>query len=192
MLTGWRKARLRKNALERRMKACRRQPDAARALITQFPDAAWPAVHAVVAGYRPVRGEIDPAPLMETFLLEQSVLALPVVAQKAAPLQFRAYAPGDTLEARAYGIEEPESRKPLVTPSLVLVPLVAFDSRCHRLGYGGGYYDRTLAALKAQGHVISVGLAFEAQKVSRLPSGMHDIALDYVVTETACYASKTA
>lgn len=192
MLTGWRKARLRKNALERRAKACRRQPDAGRALITQFPDAAWPAVHAVVAGYRPVRGEIDPAPLMETFLLEQAVLALPVVAEKAAPLQFRAYAPGDTLEARAYGIEEPEPRKPLVTPSLVLVPLVAFDSRCHRLGYGGGYYDRTLAALKTQGRVISVGLAFEAQKVSRLPSGMHDIALDYVVTETACYASKTA
>ena len=125
MLTGWRKARLRKNALERRAKACRKQPDAGRALITQFPDAAWPAVHAVVAGYRPVRGEIDPAPLMETFLLEQAVLALPVVAEKAAPLQFRAYAPGDTLEARAYGIEEPEPRKPLVTPSLVLVPLVA-------------------------------------------------------------------
>lgn len=190
MLTGWRKNRLRKTALERRAKASRAMPDAGRALIANFPDAAWPAVHAVVAGYRAVRGEIDPAPLMETFLLEQALLALPVVAEKNAPLQFRAYAPGDALETGAFGIEVPEPRKPLVTPSLVLVPLVAFDSQCHRLGYGGGYYDRTLAALKAQGQVIAAGLAFEAQKVSRLPSGAHDVALDYVVTEAACYRAQ--
>lgn len=192
MLTGWRKKRLRASALKRRQDAARRQPDAGRALVAHFPDAAWPALHAVVAGYRPVRGEMDPAPLMETFLLEQALLALPVVTGPEQALQFRSYAPGDTLIRGAFGIEEPEPRKPVLTPSLVLVPLVAFDSRCHRLGYGGGYYDRTLAALRANGPVIAVGLAYEAQRVARLPAGSHDRVLDYVVTESGCHRGETA
>lgn len=191
MLTQWRKNRLRKASLARRLAAARSLPDAGRMLAGHFPDAAWPAVHAVVAGYWPVRGEIDPAPLMETFLLEQAQLALPVVTGPDQPLQFRSYAPGDTLQRGAFGIEEPEARKPVLIPSLVLVPLVAFDARGHRLGYGAGYYDRTLAALRQSGRVIAVGLAYEAQRVGRVPNGSHDMALDYIVTERGCVRGET-
>ncbi len=192
MLTEWRKNRLRKSALTRRQRAYKALPDAGQALSAHFPDAAWPALNSVVAGYRPVRGEIDPGPLMETFLLEQALLALPLVSARGEPLQFRAYTPGDTLNTGAYGIEEPEPRRPALAPSLILVPLLAFDDRCHRLGYGGGYYDRTLAALRKEGRVTAVGLAYEAQRVTRLPSALHDIALDYVVTEKRCYRAETA
>ncbi|MGP1276589.1 MAG: 5-formyltetrahydrofolate cyclo-ligase [Caulobacterales bacterium] len=187
MLSGWLKARARRHALARREGLAAGAPDAAHALAGNFPDAAWPAVNAVVSGYWPVRGEIDPRPLMETFLLEQAQLALPVVIAKDAPLQFRAWTPGDGLEKGAFGIDVPEARKPVLVPSLVLVPLAAFDDRCHRLGYGGGFYDRTLSALRTAGPVIAVGLAYEGQRVGRISAGRHDVALDYVVTEQRCY-----
>lgn len=187
MLSGWQKNRLRRLALVRRSALADANPDAGTALAGHFPDAAWPAVHAVVAGYWPVRGEIDPRPLMETFLLEQTQLALPVVTAKNTPLEFRAWTPGDTLETGAFGIDVPEAKRPALTPSLLLVPLVAFDARCHRIGYGAGFYDRTLSALRADGPVVAVGLAHEGQRVNRVPAGRHDVALDYVVTETRCY-----
>ena len=190
MLSGWQKNRLRRKALSHRVALAQAAPDAGGALAGHFPDAAWPAVNAVVAGYWPVRGEIDPRPLMETFLLEQAQLALPVVAAKDAPLQFRAWAPGDALEAGAFGIEVPQAKRPVLTPTLVLVPLAAFDARCHRIGYGAGYYDRTLTALRAAGPVVAVGLAYEGQRVRRVPAGRHDVALDHVVTETRCYSAQ--
>lgn len=187
MLTRWKKSRLRRSALARRKALAEAHPDAGRALAGHFPDEAWPAVGAVVAGYVPVRGEIDPFPLMETFLLEQAQLALPVVEGTGLPLTFRAWAPGDDLEAGAFGIGVPGPRKPSLLPSLVLVPLVAFDARCHRIGYGAGFYDRTLTALRASGPVLTVGLAYEGQRVGRVPMDRHDVALDYVVTESGCY-----
>lgn len=187
MLSGWQKNRLRRRALAHRLVLASAQPEAGLALARHFPDAAWPAVNAVVAGYWPVRGEIDPRPLMETFLLEQAQLALPLVTGKDAPLQFRAWSPGDTLDKGAFGIEVPQDKRPVLTPSLVLVPLVAFDARCHRIGYGAGFYDRTLGALREAGKVMAVGLAYEGQRVGRVPAGRHDVALDYVVTESGCY-----
>lgn len=187
MLSGWQKNRLRRKALARRTALAKAQGDAGQVLARQFPDAAWPAVNAVVAGYWPVRGEIDPRPLMETFMLEQSQLALPVVVAKDAPLQFRAWHPDDTLEAGAFGIDVPGPKRPVLTPSLLLVPLVAFDTRCHRIGYGAGFYDRTLEALRTSGPVLAVGLAYEGQRVAKVPAGRHDVALDYVVTEAGCY-----
>lgn len=189
MLNGWRKNRLRKRALASRIELAQASPGASRALIDHFPDTVWPAVHTVVAGYWPVRGEIDPRPLMETFMLEQAQLALPLVAGKDAPLQFRAWSPGDTLETGAFGIDVPDARKPLLVPALVLVPLAAFDRKCHRIGYGAGFYDRTLSALRANGPVVAVGLAYEGQRTGQIPAGRHDVALDYVVTEQACYAA---
>lgn len=187
MLSGWQKSRLRRRALAQRDALARIQPEAGHALAGHFPDAAWPAVNAVVAGYWPVRGEIDPRPLMETFLLEQAQLALPLVTQKDAPLQFRAWSPGDTLDKGAFGIDVPQDKRPVLTPTLLLVPLVAFDARCHRIGYGAGFYDRTLSALRAAGPVMAVGLAYEGQRVGRVPAGRHDVALDYVVTDAGCY-----
>ncbi|MGY6661833.1 MAG: 5-formyltetrahydrofolate cyclo-ligase [Glycocaulis sp.] len=187
MLSGWQKNRLRRKALARRKVLAGAQGDAGHALASHFPDAAWPAVNAVVAGYWPVRGEIDPRPLMETFLLEQAQLALPVVVAKDAPLQFRAWHPDDVLESGAFGIDVPGAKRPVLTPTLLLVPLVAFDTRCHRIGYGAGFYDRTLEALRTSGPVLAVGLAYEGQRVGKVPAGRHDVALDYVVTEAGCY-----
>lgn len=187
MLSGWQKNRLRRKALSRRTALVKTQSDAGRLLAGHFPDEAWPSVNAVVAGYSPVRGEIDPRPLMETFLLEQAQLALPVVVAKDAPLQFRAWHPDDALEPGAFGIDVPDEKRPVLTPSLLLVPLVAFDTRCHRIGYGAGFYDRSLSALRAQRPVVAVGLAYEGQRISKVPAGRHDVALDYVVTEAGCY-----
>ncbi|MEO1039947.1 MAG: 5-formyltetrahydrofolate cyclo-ligase [Pseudomonadota bacterium] len=183
MLTRWRKSRLRRAALKARDQAAAQSPDAFKTLVETFPDALWPAINTVVAGYRAIGSELDPSALMETFALEQARLCLPAVTGPDAPLQFRAWSPGDELVRGAFGVEEARSEASVLTPSLVLVPLVAFDASGGRLGYGAGYYDRTLAALSANGPVTAVGLAYAAQEVRRIPAGAHDVALDAVVTE---------
>lgn len=183
MLTDWRKQRARAAALRRRAAAHASDPEAGRRLADHFPDCLWPKLHSVVAGYHAVRSEIDPAPLMETFWCEQARLALPCVTAPDAPLQFRAWAPGDVLEAGAHAIPAPGPRAPVLTPALVLVPLLAFDHLGRRLGYGGGYYDRTIASLRAAGEVQVVGLAYAAQRLTRVPSAAHDMRLDWILTE---------
>jgi len=183
MLMQWRKQRARAAALKRRAAAHAGDPEAGRRLADHFPDCRWPKLHSVVAGYYAVRSEIDPAPLMETFWCEQARLALPCVTAPDAPLEFRAWAPGDALETGAYSIACPQPRAPVLTPDLVLVPLLAFDHMGRRLGYGGGYYDRTIAALRAAGDVQVVGLAYSAQRLTRVPSAAHDMRLDWIVTE---------
>jgi len=183
MLMQWRKQRARAAALKRRAAAHAGDPEAGRRLADHFPDCLWPKLHSLVAGYYAVRSEIDPAPLMETFWCEQARLALPCVTAPDAPLEFRAWAPGDALETGAYSIACPQPRAPVLTPDLVLVPLLAFDHMGRRLGYGGGYYDRTIAALRAAGDVQVVGLAYSAQRLTRVPSAAHDMRLDWIVTE---------
>jgi 5-formyltetrahydrofolate cyclo-ligase len=187
MLTGWRKSRLRAKAKTARAKAHGETPDAAARLVEHFPDEIWPALNSVVAGYRPLGDEIDPTRLLETFHCEQARIALPCVEDDAAPLVFRAYSPGDPLEPGRYGVEAPPRSATALTPSLVLLPLLAFDTAGRRLGYGGGYYDRTLEKLRAQGPVIAAGLAFEAQRVGRVPSDARDQRLDWIITEQGAY-----
>lgn len=190
MLTGWRKAGLRKRAASARADAFRRAPEAGGLLAKNFPDQAWPPLRSMVAGYRPVRDEIDPAPLMETFMLEQTRLCLPCMAEQGQKLVFRVWTPGDALLKRRFGVEEPEDAAPEARPALVLVPLLAFDERGGRLGYGAGFYDRTLHALRAQGPVTAVGLAYEAQKVKKTPMNRHDERLDWIVTEMRAYRGR--
>lgn len=187
MLTGWRKARLRKSAKIARAAANAAHPDAGRALVDHFPDAVWPPLNSIVAGYRPIHSEIDPTCLMETFHCEQARLALPCVEADNAPLVFRSFAPGDALERRAYGVEAPGLNASIVRPTLFLVPMLAFDRAGRRLGYGGGYYDRTLATLRSQGPITAVGLAFEAQRVKSVPASGRDQRLDWVVTEVGAF-----
>ena len=187
MFIQWRKKRARARALSARQAAYERAPQAGRELAAHIPDAIWPALHSVVAGYRPIRHEIDPTPLMETFYCEQARLCLPCVTDKDGPLTFKGWSPGDRLVEGAFGISEPEPSMAEVKPSLILVPLLAFDETGHRLGYGGGYYDRTLEALRQHHPVIAVGLAYEAQRVRKLPYGRHDMALDWVITEERAY-----
>lgn len=187
MLTSWRKSQARKAALKTRAGIALDPHEAGRALIDHFPDEAWPRLNSIVAGYRAIGSEIDPAAMMETFFCEQVRLALPVVIGPGQPLVFRSWAPGEALVKGAYKIEEPGEDARALTPNLVLVPLLGFDGSGRRLGYGGGYYDRTLSALKNAGDVTLVGLAFEAQKIGRVPSDAYDVGLDYVVTEQRSY-----
>ncbi len=138
---------------------------------------------AIVAGYSPMKGEADVMPLLSALARRGHRLCLPAVTGKTEPLAFRAWQPGEALPAGYQGIPEPVAGAERLRPDVVLVPLLAFDSSGHRLGYGGGFYDRTLAALRAEGSVSAVGIAFSAQKVDRIPGSNHDQRLDAVLTE---------
>ena len=184
-----------KRALRARGRERRRAVDAARgeeaaeAAARNFLAAIDPEPGCVVSGYWPIDGELDVRPLMAALVARGHVCALPAVMGKRRPLAFRAWAPGQRLEAGVFGTSVPPGDAPEVTPALVLVPLVAFDGRGYRLGFGGGYYDMTLAALRAGGaRVLAVGMGFEAQRVDRVPRGPSDQRLDWVVTEAGAFA----
>lgn len=137
----------------------------------------------VVAGYWPLGDEIDPRPLMAALAGVGCRLALPVVVGRAAPLQFRAWAEGDVLEAGPHGTAHPPQTAPRLRPDVLLVPLLGFDRGGWRLGYGGGYYDRTLESLRENAQVRAIGLAFAAQEMAAVPRDGHDQPLDAIATE---------
>lgn len=141
------------------------------------------AAGTVVAGYWPMGDEIDPRPLMQRLEETGCRLALPVVAARGQALDFRAFSFGDALEPGPHGTVHPPAAAAPLVPELLLVPLLAFDRRGFRLGYGGGYYDRTLESLRRKGHVRAVGLAFAAQEVPAVPVDGHDQRLDAIATE---------
>lgn len=138
---------------------------------------------AVVAGYWAMRGEIDVRPVLEVLAERGQVTALPVVVDRKGPLVFRRWTVGEPLEEGPYGTRHPRADAEEVRPVCLLVPLLAFDRRGYRLGYGGGYYDRTLALLRAQGPVVAIGIAYAGQEVEAIPTEPHDEKLDWVVTE---------
>jgi 5-formyltetrahydrofolate cyclo-ligase len=140
---------------------------------------------AVVSFYWPMGDEADPRALAARLGARGHALALPIVAQKKSPLVFRRWSEGDALVVHAFGMHEPASDAPVVTPDVLLVPLLAFDARGHRLGYGGGFYDRTLASLKMK---LAIGVAYAGQEVDALPAMPHDHPLDMVVTESGVRA----
>jgi 5-formyltetrahydrofolate cyclo-ligase len=109
-------------------------------------------------------------------------LSLPVMEGKGRPLIFRAWTPGDPLAEVTWGIREPLPAAPVVEPDVVLVPLLAFDHAGHRLGYGGGFYDRTLERLRAAKPVVAIGLAYDEQRVDSVPHHDYDQRLDWVLT----------
>jgi 5-formyltetrahydrofolate cyclo-ligase len=133
----------------------------------------------VVAGYWPMRNELDPRPLLIRLGQKGCRLALPAVVEKNAPLVFRHWTPGDDLVEGAFGTQEPMAKAGDIEPDVILLPLLAFDDNGWRLGYGGGFYDRTLSAGKG----LAVGLAFAAQQTKSLPHEAHDRKLHRVVTE---------
>ena len=139
---------------------------------------------AVVAGYSPIRSEIDPMPLMRKLAVPGVRLALPAIVAGDQPLKFRAWSPGDRLRRGRLGILEPSADAEEVIPDIVLVPLAAFDRAGHRIGYGAGHYDRTLEQLRKMKAITAVGIAAAVQEVEAVPALLHDAALDYVLTET--------
>jgi 5-formyltetrahydrofolate cyclo-ligase len=134
---------------------------------------------AVVGAYHALPEEADPALLVERLVELGCHIAYPRVAAKGQPLEFHRVPDGAVMAPGAFGIHEPLDSWPRATPAILLVPLLAFDGSGHRLGYGGGFYDRTLALLKAP----AIGIAYAGQEVASLPRGDHDRTLDMVLTE---------
>ena len=137
--------------------------------------------------------EMDTAPLARALMAHGLELALPVVIQRDAPLVFRRWRPGDPLELDQAGCPAPLDLAGEITPDLIMVPLLAFDASGGRLGQGGGYYDRTLGALRAGERIpriAAVGLAYAAQELDHLPMDAHDQPLDGVLTEAGYRTAK--
>ena len=133
----------------------------------------------VLAGYMPMRTEIDPMPAMAA---HQGAVGVPVIVGPAQPLRFREWSPGCAMVAGDFGALVPKDGGWL-EPTVLIVPLLAFDARGYRLGYGGGYYDRTLEGVRARHKVLAVGFAFAAQEVAEVPIDATDQRLDMIVTE---------
>ena len=140
----------------------------------------------IVSGYSPIRSEIDPVPLMRSLASKGARLALPAVLARGKSLAFRAWSPNDRLTLGPLGILEPSPAAAEIIPAIMLVPLAAFDGLGHRIGYGAGHYDHTLAHLRKV-KPIAIGLAFAAQEIEAVPALKHDVALDYVLTETKVF-----
>jgi 5-formyltetrahydrofolate cyclo-ligase len=141
----------------------------------------------VVSGYSPIRSELDPVPLMQKLAAQGAKLALPAILGRGKSLVFRAWVPGDRLTMGPLGILEPSPAMAERIPDIMLVPLAAFDRLGHRIGYGAGHYDFTLAHLRKLKPITAIGLAFAAQEIKAVPALAHDVALDYVLTEKKAF-----
>lgn len=141
-----------------------------------------------VAGFWPMNFEPDVRPALETLIQQGRKALLPVTQELGAPLIFRSWKPGDRLQESSFKTMEPLPNVPPYDPEVILVPLLGFDGRGHRLGYGVGHYDRTLLHLqKKKLSVLTIGVAFEMQRVNELPMASYDQPLHWVVTEEKVY-----
>jgi len=183
------KAALRQWAKERRAALAARLGDTAPLqAAAAFAQAISVTEGQVVAGYWPHLTEISPLPILEWCAGVGAECALPVMRGRGHALLFRRWRPAESLITGAFGIREPRGSAPQVTPTLVVTPLLAFDRAGHRLGYGQGFYDKTLTALRREDKVRCVGLAYAGQEVEELlPAAPHDQALDWIVTERGAY-----
>jgi 5-formyltetrahydrofolate cyclo-ligase len=139
----------------------------------------------IVAGFSPMKAksEINPIPLLRKLADAGARLALPAIAGRGLPLIMRAWKFGAPLAEGQWGIREPMPDAPEVAPDILIVPLAAFDRAGHRIGYGAGYYDMTINALRAQKKVITIGIGFAAQEIPKVPATERDARLDLVLTE---------
>lgn len=154
-------------------------PSAASALVERFPAH---LTHKSVAGFAPIGDEIDVWRLLRHLHEQGRTIGLPVTPSAPGPLTFRRWTPGCEMRTDRHGVSYPDHGEEL-TPQLLLIPLLAFTPEGQRLGYGGGYYDRTLAALRSQGDVFACGVAYAGQEVAALPTNVHDADLDGILTE---------
>jgi 5-formyltetrahydrofolate cyclo-ligase len=136
-----------------------------------------------LSGYSPLKSEISPLPMMRRCADAGAALALPVVVGRGKPLIMRAWSFGAPLGSGVWGIREPVAEAPQVFPDILLVPLLAFDRTGHRIGYGAGYYDMTIAELRAKKPVVAIGIAFAVQEIVAVPTTPRDARLDLVLTE---------
>lgn len=180
-----RKQQLRDRMLELRARMPERdRKKAAHRIADQFignvPRRSWD----IIGGYWPISGEVDTVLLMEALAEQGHTIALPCVAASDTPLTFRRWQKGmELVKNTRYKTLEPPAGNLEVIPTLLIVPLLAFDAAGYRLGFGGGFYDRTLAALKDTQSIFTVGLAFAKQQAGVIPHETHDVPLDCIITE---------
>ena len=168
-------------ALRDTLPAAERQA-AAEAIATRgLPIGITPAT--VVSGFMPMKTEINPIPLMRKLADAGAQLALPAIAGRGKPLIMRAWKFGDPLKGGQWGIREPVQEAGEIAPDILIVPLACFDRAGHRIGYGAGYYDMTINALRAKKKAIALGIAFAAQEIPKVPATERDARLDLVLTE---------
>ncbi|WP_455479224.1 5-formyltetrahydrofolate cyclo-ligase [Bartonella sp. B23] len=137
----------------------------------------------ILAGYWPIKSEIDPRPLLNAVALRGGRLALPVVIDSKI-MVFRAFSKNTVLESMRFGTFGPGAENAVVIPNVIIVPLAAFDKQCNRLGYGGGYYDRAVEALEKQDYKLDLfGLSFSCQMVESIPNAKHDLVVKGIFTE---------
>ena len=153
---------------------------------------ALPELHGIepVGGYWPIRSEVDPRPILRGLAKRGQAVALSQILHPH--LSWRLWQPGDVLIKGGFGVREPGPDAPEVFPSALLVPLVAFDRRGGRVGYGKGHFDRAIAALDAKHPVLTIGLAYAVQEIDRVPVEPHDRMLDVIVTESELIRTKPA
>jgi 5-formyltetrahydrofolate cyclo-ligase len=186
-LTSGEKATLRATALAARDALSAEQRAAAALAIAARGLPFAIAAGSIVSGYSPIRSEIDPVPLMRALAEKGARLALPAVMARGKSLAFRAWSAGDRLMLGPLGILEPSPAAAELIPDIMLVPLAAFDRAGHRIGYGAGHYDYTLAHLRKMKPIAAIGVGFAVQEIEAVPALPHDVALDYVLTETQAF-----
>ena len=135
----------------------------------------------VIGGYFPVNHEVDDLDILKEFDKKKYQISLPVIKKKFE-MDFYKWSFKEPLKINMYGIPEPEKIK-LIYPDVILVPLVAFDEKLNRLGYGGGYYDRLIKKLSEKKNILKIGLALSTQKINNVPIDKYDKKLDYIVTD---------
>ncbi|MEL6568366.1 MAG: 5-formyltetrahydrofolate cyclo-ligase [Pseudomonadota bacterium] len=176
-----------KAVLRADMKALReelnaRDPDAGETLADAFPMKLLERYGPEVAGYVAIGAEIDAMPLMTRLEKAGAELSLPRVEEDGS-MTYRRWSPGEPLEAAAFGLSEPCESAPVVSPTLIFTPVLAFDGMGNRLGYGKGHYDRALERLRKDGRAFACALAFHGQMIDAVPSEPHDQPLDWAMTE---------
>ncbi len=175
--------RRRMGALRRELAAADAPADAGRLAAEHFFRHVRLPEGAIVSAYWPMGDELDPRPLIHRIQAMGHAVGLPVVVAKGAPLIFRDWTPETRFVPGGFKTEVPEPSSPEVVPTVLLVPLLAFDLAGYRLGYGGGFYDRTLVKLRAAGKVTAIGFAYEGQRVDAVPRAEYDQPLDAILTE---------
>jgi len=177
------KQAMREEALARRPALRLAAPDAAWRMARNFIAAIPLPPASVVSAFVAIGEETDPSPLIDLLRKEGHSIALPRVVRKGEKLAFHLYGPGATLVPGVFGLSQPGKDWPEAIPDVLVVPLLAFDARGNRLGYGAGFYDRTLTALRASRKILAAGFAFAGQEVPDVPHRDSDEPLDWIVTE---------
>jgi len=163
----------------------RARAEKAEALVEVFPVESFK--NRVIAGFLPIHDEIDVRPLLTALYQHGAEICLPVTGAAGMPLVFRQWTPQSDLQSGRFGTMEPKGDARIIRPDFIFLPLLAFNFNGDRLGYGGGYYDRTIADLRESGAVFTCGVGFDEQETANIPTRPHDIRLEAVLIPSGFY-----